>query len=74
MLINKANTEILKKRFLDEFQIKPQVRNEDKNGSDGVFVDVDGWVNFNDLKRIKEGVGNTMSLKVENGKIRILVW
>jgi hypothetical protein len=74
MAINKKNTDLLKDRFFEEFEIQPQVTDENEHGSDGVYIDVTGWVNFDSLRRIKDGIGNTMSIRIEADKIRIVVW
>lgn len=75
MAINKRNTGLLKERFKEEFELNPVVLEEDEHGCAYIYVEIEDAVNFQELNRLVEGIGNTLTIRaVGPDKLRIKVW
>lgn len=81
MGLNVENTQKAIDRFTELFvdehhNGKITVHDQSKYGSEGVEVILDKPVNFQDLKFLKDGIHNTMSIGVdkESGKLYISIW
>ncbi len=81
MGLNVENTKKAIERFKELFENEHHngvitVHDQSKYGSDGVEVVIDKPVSFQDLKFLKEGIHNTMSVGVDpdTGKLYVSIW